>query len=327
MIDTNLNQLTTLEAENENLKKALRTVFERQKKSATDLESLKIENEKLNATIRKQVTTIPELQIQNRVLQQQLKTLIRDLHVAEKKQEDAFDKLKQFKQNLISTSRRLLFARVILFLSFAAMTGLIWLSYRDNEANKGTLLTLKKVSDENEILVQQNKAYFEERESFQANINKQYKEQLDQLNLKLKTAQIEKLAYHEKLTQSIENFKQQTLDLQQEHISKINLTKNNYENKIKDLVEEKKTLINQLVESEFKNREIVIVNPSIKEPKHNNFVKSIQSEAKENNIKSKDSSINNPAAEESKNDLPLEESFNEAESNKITPFKLKASPF
>lgn len=327
MIETNPNQLATLEAENENLKRALRTVFERQKKSTLDLESLKIENEKLNATIRKQVTTIPELQIQNRVLQQQLKNLIQDLHVAEKKQEDAFDKLRLIKQNFISTSRRLLFARVILFLSFLAMTGLIWLSYRDNETNKSTLLTLKKVSNENEVLVQQNKAYFEERESFQANINKQYKEQIDQLNSKLKTAQIDKLAYHEKLTQSIENFKQQVVDIQQEHLSKINLTKNTYENKIKELIEEKKLLTNQLVESEIKNREIVIVNPVVKEPKHNNFVKVIQSENKENPNKQKESNGNNPTMEESKNDRPLDEIIHEAESNKITPFKLKASPF
>ena len=37
--------ITDLSIENENLKKALRTVFERQKKSSADLDFIKIENE------------------------------------------------------------------------------------------------------------------------------------------------------------------------------------------------------------------------------------------------------------------------------------------
>ena len=166
MPETKPTNISSIEIENSQLKKALRVVFDRQKKDTLEIDSLKNENEKLNSTIRKQVTTIPELQIQNRVLQQQLKILIQDISVSENKKEEANEKLKQIKLKLVSLTLHLRFTRAILFLTFLSMTGLIWQSYRDNEANKRTLLVNKKLSNENESLTAQNKSFFDNRRNF-----------------------------------------------------------------------------------------------------------------------------------------------------------------
>ena len=277
-----------LEAENEKLKAALRTVFLRQKNTSEDLDELKSEYEKLNSSVRKQATTIPELQMQNRVLQQQLKTMIQDLHFAEKNQEELFEKLKLFQKKLIAKARQLKWTRAILYLTFISTTGLIWQTYREKETNHSLTIAISKAEDENDTLHTKNKMLFDDRETFQSTIDKRQKEQFENLSLQLATTTNEKLALHSKLSQAIDSFKQQKNELDKEQKSLLNLVKNSYENKFNELAKEKIAISNQLAESELKSREIVLKEPVIQEPKHSKFLNVVQKEIAEKPSKNND---------------------------------------
>lgn len=330
-IDTNPS---SLEAENDKLKLALRSVFTQNKRKTQESEALKIENEKLNSAIRKQIISIPEIQIQNRVLQQQLKIMVQDLHQSEKNQSETFENLKIVKQKLLSKIQQLRWTRTFLFMTFLSMIGLVYLSYRDKETNQKTLLIVNKINDENESLIVKNKMLFDEHESFRDTINKKYQDQIRTLTNNLDFTTKEKLELHSNLSQTIENFKLQKNDLIQEHDSLTNLVKNNYENKVARLTKEKEIISNHLMVSEAKSREIILYNPSLNEPRHAQYISALHNETKENLKNTPDQKLfpkaKSPTLSELEKEqelLPFEEPKASLELNKNIPFKIKTSPF
>lgn len=327
-ITSNQNLLST---ENAKLKSALRWVYDQQKSLESTQEKLKTENEKLNNSVRQQVTLIPELQIKNKILKEQLKAITQDLHVSEKSQENHGEKINQYKLVIKQTKRKLFLSQGILFISFIGATALIWQTYRDNETNKITLKENAKLTDENETLITQNKMYFDEKETFQTTIQNQYKEQINLLNSKLALISYEKNELNIKYNNAIESFKEQTNALKQEQTSLFNLIKNEYEEKIAALNSEKSKINNKLLESESKNREIVLIEPKLHEEKLKQFLKTIESE---NNSKTNDVNSNNAKEPEpfkiplnTKTPNPSEEIFNILEQKEKVPFKLSSTPF
>lgn len=320
-----------LSHENIKLKAALRWVYDQQKSLELSQEKLKLENEKLNHSVRQQVTTIPELQIKNKVLKEQLRIITNDLHVSEKSQDNNNEKLNQFKLAFKQIKRKLFLSQGFLFITFLGATALIWQSYRENETNKITLKKIAKLTNENETLTAQNKMYFNEKETFQTTIQNQYKEQINLLNSKLALVSYEKNELQSKYTNAIESFKEQKNILKQEYTSLYNLTKNEYEEKITELSNEKSRLNSKLLESETKNREIVLIEPKIQEEKLNQFLKTIENEnnnkSKELNPKKQIDSDQFNKLPNTRNPNPSEEIINILEQNEKVPFKLSSTPF
>lgn len=326
--DSNQNRLSE---ENEKLKSALRWVYDQQKALESSQEKLKAENEKLNHSVRQQVTIIPELQIKNKVLKEQLRVITQDLHQSEKSQDNTIEKLNQLKLAFKQIKRKLFLSQSFLFITFIGATALIWQSYRENESNKIIKNKFAKLTYENETLAAQNKMYFNEKETFQTTIQNQYKEQINLLDSKLALISYERNELQTKYTKAIESFKEQTATLKQEYESLQNLTKNEFEEKLAALRHEKSTINNKLMESETKNREIVLIEPKIQEQKLNQFLKTIDNE---NNHKTNESNHKKPTHSDNfnnlpntKNPYPNEDILNILEQNERVPFKLSSTPF
>jgi len=326
--DSNQNRLSE---ENEKLKSALRWVYDQQKTLESSQEKLKAENEKLSHSVRQQVTIIPELQIKNKVLKEQLRVITHDLHQSEKSQDNTIEKLNQLKLAFKQIKRKLFLSQSFLFITFIGATALIWQSYRENESNKIIKNKFAKLTYENETLAAQNKMYFNEKETFQTTIQNQYKEQINLLDSKLALISYERNELQTKYTKAIESFKEQIATLKQEYESLQNLTKNEFEEKLAALHHEKSTINNKLMESETKNREIVLIEPKIQEQKLNQFLKTIDNK---NNHKTNESNQKKPTHSDNfnnlpntKNPYPNEDILNILEQNERVPFKLSSTPF